>query len=413
MIRNVAILGATGSIGTSALEVIEKHPDRFAIWGLTSHTRTENCCAMINKYRPKMVAVSSEIIGDVAGFLTDGFDSVVLLEGDQGINTIAAADEVDIVIAGIAGAAGFASTVSAIKAGKKVLIANKEPLVMLGGLLRKLVAESGAQIVPIDSEHNAIFQCLPKEAQVDCMSGGIDKDQGLLRHGVQRIILTASGGPFLNTPLEGMSDITPDQAAAHPRWSMGRKISIDSATMMNKGLEMVEACVLFGVNPQNIEVVIHPESIVHSLVEYVDGSIVAQLASPDMRVPIAAALADPERIESGVERLDLVRAGQLNFLNPDDRKFPCLAIARQAAEAGGAAPIVLNAANEVAVNAFCAGRLQFTDIPNFIHGALDKFCDVTADDLISIARLDQLVRETLQNRLDAGSNSLQQIVGGY
>ena len=413
MIRNVAILGATGSIGTSALEVIEKHPDRFAIWGLTSHTRTENCCAMIKKYRPKMVAVSSEIIGDVAGSLTDGFDSVVLLEGDQGINTIAAADEVDIVIAGIAGAAGFASTVSAIKAGKKVLIANKEPLVMLGGLLRKLVAESGAQIVPIDSEHNAIFQCLPKAAQVDCMSGGIDKAQGLLRHGVRRIILTASGGPFLNTALDRMSDITPDQAAAHPRWTMGRKISIDSATMMNKGLEIVEACVLFGVSPQNIEVVIHPESIVHSLVEYLDGSIVAQLANPDMRVPIAAALADPERIESGVERLDLVRAGQLNFQNPDDRKFPCLAIARQAAEVGGAAPIVLNAANEVAVNAFCAGRLRFTDIPEFIQCALDKFCDRTADDLISITRLDQLVRETLQNRLDAGATSFQQMVAGY
>jgi len=349
----------------------------------------------------------------VAEFLTDDFDSVVLLEGDQGINTIAAADEVDIVIAGIAGAAGFASTVSAIRAGKKVLIANKEPLVMLGGLLRKLVAESGAQIVPIDSEHNAIFQCLPKAAQVDCMSGGIDKDQGLLRHGVRRIILTASGGPFLNTALDRMSDITPDQAAAHPRWTMGRKISIDSATMMNKGLEIVEACVLFGVSPQNIEVVIHPESIVHSLVEYLDGSIVAQLANPDMRVPIAAALADPERIESGVERLDLVRAGQLNFQNPDDRKFPCLAIARQAAEVGGAAPIVLNAANEVAVNAFCAGRLRFTDIPEFIQCALDKFCDRTADDLISITRLDQLVRETLQNRLDAGATSFQQMVAGY
>ena len=413
MIRNVAILGATGSIGTSALEVIEKYPDRFSIWGLTSHTRTENCCAMIKKFRPKTVAVSSEMIGDVGGFLTDGFGSVALLEGDQGINTIAAADEVDIVIAGIAGAAGFASTVSAIRAGKKVLIANKEPLVMLGGLLRKLVAESGAQIVPIDSEHNAIFQCLPKAAQVDCMSGGIDKDQGLLRHGVRRIILTASGGPFLDTPLDRMSDITPDQAAAHPRWSMGRKISIDSATMMNKGLEIVEACVLFGVSPQNIEVVIHPESIVHSLVEYLDGSIVAQLANPDMRVPIAAALADPERIESGVERLDLVRAGQLNFQTPDDRKFPCLAIARQAAEAGGAAPIVLNAANEVAVNAFCAGRLRFTDIPDFIQCALDKFCDRTADDLISITRLDQLVRETLQNRLDAGATSFQQMVAGY
>ena len=413
MIRNVAILGATGSIGTSALEVIEKYPDRFSIWGLTSHTRTENCCAMIKKFRPKTVAVSSEMIGDVGGFLTDGFGSVALLEGDQGINTIAAADEVDIVIAGIAGAAGFASTVSAIRAGKKVLIANKEPLVMLGGLLRKLVAESGAQIVPIDSEHNAIFQCLPKAAQVDCMSGGIDKGQGLLRHGVRRIILTASGGPFLNTPLDGMSDITPDQAAAHPRWTMGRKISIDSATMMNKGLEIVEACVLFGVSPQNIEVVIHPESIVHSLVEYLDGSIVAQLANPDMRVPIAAALADPERIESGVERLDLVRAGQLNFQNPDDRKFPCLAIARQAAEAGGAAPIVLNAANEVAVNAFCAGRLRFTDIPDFIQCALDKFCNLTADDLISITRLDQLVRETLQNRLDAGATSFQQMVAGY
>ena len=413
MIQNVAILGATGSIGTNVLEVIDKHPDRFALWGLTSHTRIENCCAMIKKYRPKMVAVSSEMVGDVAGFLSNGFSSVALVEGDQGINAIAAAEEVDIVIAGIAGAAGFASTLSAIRAGKKVLIANKEPLVMLGRLLPKLVTDSGAQIVPIDSEHNAIFQSLPKGAQIDSMRGEIGMAQGLLEHGVRGIILTASGGPFLNTPLTKMSDITPDQAAAHPRWSMGRKISIDSATMMNKGLEMIEACVLFGVDPQNVEMVIHPESIVHSLVEYLDGSIVAQLANPDMRVPIAAALAYPERIESGAERLDLARAGQLNFQRPDDKRFPCLALARQAAEAGGAAPVVLNAANEVAVNAFCMGSLRFTDISNLIHYALDKFCDLTVDDVRSITRLDQLVRETLQNGLDTGASSLQQVVAGY
>lgn len=413
MVKNVAILGATGSIGTSALDVIAKHPDRFAIWGLTSHTRLEKCCALIKKFQPKMVAVSPEMMSDVADYLTGGFDSVALLEGDQGINTIAAAEEVDIVIAGIAGAAGFASTLSAIRAGKKVLIANKEPLVMLGGLLRKLVADSGAQIVPIDSEHNAIFQCLPKAAQIDCMSGEIDIDRGLLRYGVQGILLTASGGPFLNTPLQEMSDITPQQAAAHPRWAMGRKISIDSATMMNKGLEMIEACALFGVEPQNVEVVIHPESIIHSLVEYLDGSLVAQLANPDMRVPIAAALADPGRIQSGAERLDLVRAGPLNFQEPDDRKFPCLGLARQVAETGGAAPVILNAANEVAVNAFCGGRLRFIDIPDFIHCALDNFSNQAADDVGSIIRLNQLVRETLQNRLDTGAISSQQVVAGY
>ncbi len=412
MIENVAILGATGSIGTHALEVIEKHPDRFAIWGLTSHTRTECCSAMIKKFKPKVVAVSSEMMSDVADFLTDDFGSVALLEGDQGINTIAAADDVDIVIAGIAGAAGFASTVAAIRAGKKVLIANKEPLVMLGRLLRKLAAESGSQIVPIDSEHNAIFQCLPTAAQIDCMSGGIDQGRGLLQHGVRGIILTASGGPFLKTPPEQMSDITPDQAASHPKWVMGRKISIDSATMMNKGLEMIEACVLFGASPRDVEVVIHPESIIHSLVDYLDGTMIAQLANPDMRVAIAAALAVPERIQSGVERLDLVRVGQLNFQQPDDRKFPCLAIARQAAEAGGAAPIVLNAANEVAVNAFCADRLRFTDIPDFIHCALDKFSNLVVDDVESITRLDQQVRDTLQNKLDTGVMSLRQVVRG-
>ena len=408
MIKNIAILGATGSIGTSALDVIAKHPDRFAIWGLTSHSRIDNCCAMIEKFQPKMVAVSAAMTGDVANFLASGFGSVTLLEGEQGINAIAAAEEVDIVIAGIAGAAGFASTLSAIRAGKKVLIANKEPLVMLGEMLRKLVADSGAQIIPIDSEHNAIFQCLPKAAQIDCMSGEIDADHGLLRHGVQGITLTASGGPFLNTPPERMSDITPDQAAAHPRWTMGRKISIDSATMMNKGLEMIEACALFGVSPQNVEVVIHPESIVHSFVEYLDGSILAQLASPDMRVPIAAALGDCERIDSGAERLDLVRVGQLNFQKPDDRKFPCLVLARQVAETGGAAPVVLNAANEVAVNAFCAGRLRFTDIPDLIHCALEDFSNLAVDDVESIIRLDQQVRDILKNKLDTSANSSQQ-----
>ena len=413
MIKNVAILGATGSIGTHALEVIEKHPDRFSIWGLTSHARTESCCAMIKKFDPKAVAVSSEMMSDVADFLTDNADPVELLEGDQGINTIATAEEVDVVVAGIAGAAGFSSTVAAIKAGKKVLIANKEPLVMLGGLLQELVAESSAQILPIDSEHNAIFQCLPRAAKVDCMSGRIDKCQGLQQYGVRAITLTASGGPFLKTPLEGMSDITPDQAASHPRWTMGRKISIDSATMMNKGLEIIEACVLFGTTPRDVEVVIHPESIVHSLVEYLDGSMIAQLANPDMRVAIAAALADPERIQSGVERLDLIRVGQLNFQHPDHRKYPCLAIARQAAEAGGAAPIVLNAANEVAVDAFCAGSLRFTDIPDFIRYALDNFSNLTVDDVASISRLDQLVRGELQNKLDTGASSLRQVVPGY
>ncbi len=413
MIKNVAILGATGSIGTHALEVIEKHPDRFSIWGLTSHTRTESCCALIKKFEPKVVAVSSEMASNVTKRLGDRTGSVELLEGDEGINKIASADEVDIVVAGIAGAAGFASTVAAIKAGKKVLIANKEPLVMLGSLLRMLVAKSGAEIVPIDSEHNAIFQCLPLAAQVDCMSGGIDKSQGLLRHGVRGIILTASGGPFLDTPLEAMVDITPDQAASHPKWNMGRKISIDSATMMNKGLEMIEACVLFGTAPQDVEVVIHPESIVHSLVEYSDGSMIAQLANPDMRVAITAALAYPERIQSGVGRLDLVQAGQLNFRHPDDRRYPCLAIARQAAETGGAAPVILNVANEVAVNAFCTGRLRFTDIPDFIHCALDDYSNLAANDVTSIVRLDQLVRETLQNKLDTGATSLPQVMLGY
>ena len=392
MIKNVAILGATGSIGTSALEVIEKHPDRFAIWGLTSHTRTENCCAIIKKFEPKMVAVSSKMIGDVGHFLSDGFGSVGLLEGDQGINTIASAEEVDIVIAGIAGAAGFASTVSAIRAGKKVLIANKEPLVMLGGLLRKLVAESGAQIVPIDSEHNAIFQCLPKAAQVDCMSGGIEKGQGLLQHGIRGIILTASGGPFLNTPPEEMSDITPDQAAAHPRWTMGRKISIDSATMMNKGLEIIEAYHLFPIKINQISVIIHPESIVHSLVSFCDGSFFAQLANPDMRIPIAYALGWPRRINLNLPKLDVAEVGKLTFLKPSEEQFPALGLAYNALKQGGSAATVMSAANEIAVNSFLRREIEFLTIVQIVEATLEGINYNTAETIEDVMSVDREAR---------------------
>ena len=294
-------------------------------------------------------------------------------------------------MAAIVGAAGLRPTLAAVEAGKKVLLANKEALVMSGALFMQAVRRSGSQLLPIDSEHNAIFQCLPSDYQ-----------RGLSKVGVRRILLTASGGPFRQMPAAGLVDVTPEQACAHPNWSMGRKISVDSASMMNKGLELIEACWLFDAQPAQVEVVVHPQSVIHSLVDYVDGSVLAQLGNPDMRTPIAHALAWPERIDSGVAPLDLFRVARLDFEAPDEQRFPCLRLARQAAEAGGCAPAMLNAANEVAVSAFLERRIRFTEIASMLGGGLQAESNTAADSLDAVLHADAKARSLAEDWLRRG-----------
>ena len=362
--RNVAILGATGSIGASALDVIARHPDRYRIAALTAGRRWEVLLELVERFRPPVAAMRDP---EAAQLLEDALRrrglarSTRVLCGASGLRDVATLPEVDTVIAAIVGAAGLEPTLAAATAGKRILLANKEALVLAGELFMAAVRGSGAVLLPIDSEHNAIFQCLPH-----------DTKRSPAACGVRRILLTASGGPFRDTPVAELENVTPDQACAHPRWTMGRKISVDSATMMNKGLEVIEAHWLFGVARETIEVVIHPESVVHSLVEYLDGSVLAQMGNPDMRTPIAQALAWPDRISSGVDPLDLARIGSLNFSAPDLARFPCLGVAYEALSAGGTAPAVLNAANEVAVEAFLEGRIGFLDIARACESAMRR-----------------------------------------
>jgi 1-deoxy-D-xylulose-5-phosphate reductoisomerase len=308
--------------------------------------------------------------------------------GAAALAECASSPDVDVVMAAIVGAAGLPSTLAAARAGKRVLLANKESLVVAGPLLVEAARAGAAQLVPIDSEHNAIFQCMPPGA-----------DTGRAARGVNRVLLTASGGPFLRMPVERMASVTPDEACAHPRWRMGRKISVDSATLMNKGLELIEACLLFGMEPRQVEVVVHPQSIVHSMVEYVDGSILAQLGNPDMRTPIAHALGWPERIGSGVQSLDIVAAARLDFEAPDTGRFPALKLARDAAEAGGTAPAVLNAANEIAVGAFLGGKLGFLGIPRLIETVLGRHVIRAADSLETVLEADRWARELAEATL--------------
>ena len=357
--RNIAILGATGSIGASTLDVIARHPDRFAVTAVAANRQWAPLLEQIARFRPPYAAL---LDADAAHELDEAVRreglATRVLAGPEGLHAIATLPEADTVVAGIVGGAGLAPTLAAAHAGKRILLANKETLVLAGGLFMAAVREGGATLLPIDSEHNAIFQCLPHDA-----AG---------RAGVRRILLTASGGPFRTTPAAEMSGVTPEEACAHPRWRMGRKISVDSATMMNKGLEMIEARWLFGVAPERIEVLIHPESIVHSMVEYLDGSVLAQLGNPDMRTPIAQALAWPGRVDAGVSPLDLAQIGALNFAAPDPTRFPCLALARDALVAGGSAPATLSAANEVAVAAFLERSIGFLDIAGVCAEALSR-----------------------------------------
>jgi 1-deoxy-D-xylulose-5-phosphate reductoisomerase len=374
----LAVLGATGSIGASTLDVAARHRDRYEIHALTAHTGAEALLELCRIHRPRY-AVLSGVAPDRA--LARRFSATELLFGAQALEQVVRDSQCDAVMAGIVGAAGLASTLSAARAGKRVLLANKEALVMAGPLVMAVARESGAQLLPVDSEHNAVFQCF---------SDG---------RFVKRIVLTASGGPFRSLPVEALRGVTPEQACAHPNWVMGRKISVDSATMMNKGLEVIEARWLFDLPPERIEVVIHPQSIVHSLVEYVDGSVISQLSNPDMRVPIANALAYPERIESGVQSLDLSRVKTLSFESPDPRRFPCLGLAYEALRAGGTAPAMLNAANEVAVEAFLAGRLPFTAIPDVIESTLQSLQPAAADSLESVMEGDGAARRAATERV--------------
>jgi 1-deoxy-D-xylulose-5-phosphate reductoisomerase len=351
-IRRVSLLGATGSIGASTLDVIARHPDRFEVVALAAHRQWEKLAELCRRHRPQVAAMlDADAARSLERALTGEGLPTQVVAGTAGLTVAATLTEADTVLAAIVGAAGLAPTLAAARAGKRILLANKEALVIGGAAFMAAVEAGGAVLLPIDSEHNAIFQCLP-----------MGQARNPAAAGVRRILLTASGGPFrLRSPAD-LATVTPDEACAHPNWVMGRKISVDSATMMNKGLEVIEAHWLFGVPPEAIEVVIHPESVIHSLVEYVDGSVLAQLGNPDMRTPIAQALAFPDRIDAGVDPLELARHGPLTFDAPDVARFPCIALAYAALSASGTAPAVLNAANEVAVAAFLDGRIRFVDI---------------------------------------------------
>lgn len=382
-LKRIALFGATGSIGASALDVIARHPGRYAVDALSAHSQVEALVALCVRFRPRVAAITDDTRYAALreGLAAAGLDTVAVA-GAAALDEIAADDRNDTVIAAIVGAAGVASTLAAARAGKRLLLANKESVVLAGELLMAEVTAGGATLVPIDSEHNAIFQCLPSQ-------GG--------HGGVRRIVLTASGGPFRGWSREQLVDITPEQACAHPNWSMGRKISVDSATLMNKGLEVIEAHHLFDLPAERIDVVVHPQSTIHSLVDYVDGSMLAQLGQPDMRTTLAVGLAWPERIEAGVAPLDLIAIARLDFQAPDLAAFPCLGLAFEALRAGGSAPAVLNAANEVAVSAFLQRRLAFLGIPALIERTMH--------------RLPALPSATLDDRLAADAEARRVATG--
>lgn len=378
----VAVLGSTGTIGDNTLDVVARHPDRFRIVALGARRDHQKLLAQCQRFKPEVAAL---VEADAAAALERALRAAGLptrvMVGEAALDEIAAMPAAPFVMAGIVGAAGLSSSLAAARAGKRLMIANKEPLVMAGPILLAAARAGGATLLPIDSEHNAIFQCWPTGAE-----------SGRAPAGVRRILLTASGGPFVDWSAEAIAHATPEQACKHPKWVMGRKISVDSATLMNKGLEVIEARMLFGLEIEQVEVVVHRQSLVHSLVEYVDGSMLAQLGSPDMRTPIAHALGWPDRIDSGVQFLDLARAGVLQFEPPDTGRFPCLSLARQAAVAGGLAPAILNAANEVAVAAFLEGRLNFGGIPAVIESVMNSLPSGPAQDLDTVLAADGAAR---------------------
>ena len=384
--QQITILGATGSIGRSTLDVVARHAQQFQVYALTANRQWQRLFEQCQQFKPRYaVLLDAAAAEQLQAQLQQAGLATEVLQGSAALEQVASAPEVTLVMAAIVGAAGLKSALAAAQAGKRVLLANKESLVMSGPIFMRAVHANQAILLPIDSEHNAIFQALPRRPQIE-----------LAAMGVRRILLTASGGPFRAAPLASLSQVTPEQACAHPNWVMGRKISVDSATMMNKGLEVIEAHWLFNASADQIEVVVHPQSVIHSMVEYVDGSVLAQLGNPDMRTPIAYALGFPERIESGVAALDLFKIGRLDFEPPDQQRFPCIALAYAALRAGGSAPTILNAANEVAVAAFLERQLPFQAIASVIENTLSNVTNSVVDTLEQVLAVDAQARRVAQ-----------------
>ena len=382
--ENVSVLGSTGSIGENTLDVIGRNPDHFRVVALTANRNVEKLAEQCARFDARLAVTADPLLEqELSNALKQAGARADVLSGDAGLKEAAGMAGTDIVMAAIVGAAGLNSTFEAARCGKKILLANKESLVIAGEVFIAEAKRSQARILPVDSEHNAIFQALPQ-----------DFEQGLSAAGVEKIILTASGGPFRDLPAEQFSEVTPEQACNHPNWSMGRKISVDSATLMNKGLEVIEARWLFNAHPDQIEVLVHPQSIVHSMVAYRDGSVLAQMGTPDMRTPIAHALAWPRRIEAGVERLNLARMNDLSFEQPDLARFPCLGLAFQALRSGASAPVTLNAANEVAVDAFLDSRIGFDGIARLVGDVMERTAVTGVQNLDDVLEHDRQARQT-------------------
>ena len=390
MLQAVCILGVTGSIGQSTLKILQQHPEKYSVYAVTAHSRIAELVEICKQFHPKVAVVPAAQVDSLRQLLQQAnLVDIEILCDEASLIAVASHPEVDVVMAAIVGAAGLMPTLAAVQAGKRVLLANKEALVMSGDLMMQAARDHGALLLPVDSEHNAIFQCLPQNYfEVE--------RNGQPKLGVQQILLTASGGPFLNHSLEQLHSVTPAQACKHPNWSMGQKISVDSATLMNKGLELIEACHLFAVKEQFVTVVVHPQSIIHSMVQYVDGTTLAQMGNPDMCTPIAHALAWPERLQTHVPPLDLFIHSQLNFQAPDTTRFPALKLARQAMQAGGIAPTLLNAANEIAVASFLQNQLGFTQIPEIVEQTLNHLANRAADSIETILQADQNARAFAQ-----------------
>lgn len=387
MTQSVCIFGVTGSIGQSTLKILDRHPDEYTLFAVTAYSRIKELAQICKQYQPKIAVVPESKVDELrAVLLALGVFDIEILAGEQGLITVAESSQVDIVMAAIVGAAGLLPTLAAIKAGKRVLLANKEALVMSGEIMMQAARDHHALLLPVDSEHNAIFQSLPQNYL------NIERN-GQPQLGVSQILLTASGGPFLNHTLEQLQVVTPQQACKHPNWSMGQKISVDSATLMNKGLELIEACHLFSISEHFVTVVIHPQSIIHSMVQYIDGSTLAQMGNPDMCTPIAHALAWPERLDTHVPALDLFTHSHLNFQQPDTQKFPALNLARLAMRDGGLAPTILNAANEIAVAAFLNLKIKFTTIPEVVEHTLNHVQNGSAQSIEAILDTDRLARD--------------------
>ncbi|WP_180065062.1 MULTISPECIES: 1-deoxy-D-xylulose-5-phosphate reductoisomerase [unclassified Acinetobacter] len=398
MSQSVCILGVTGSIGQSTLKILQQHPEEYSVFAVTAHSRIVELVEICKQYRPKIAVVPFNKVDELRQLLVaEKLTDIEILHDEAGLIAVAEHPQVDVVMAAIVGAAGLLPTLAAAKAGKRVLLANKEALVMSGDIMIQTARENNALLLPVDSEHNAIFQCLPETY----LQG---ERRGQPKLGVKQILLTASGGPFLHHSLEQLQSVTPAQACKHPNWSMGQKISVDSATLMNKGLELIEACHLFAVEEQFVTVVVHPQSIIHSMVQYVDGSTLAQMGNPDMCTPIAHALAWPNRIQTHVPPLDLFVHSQLNFEQPDIHRFPALKLARQAMKAGGLAPTILNAANEIAVAAFLHEKIGFTQIPQIVEHVLGQVENSAANNIDVILQADKSARMVAEKAvLNSGS----------